>query len=404
MSRVACIPYGAYWSSPFAKWQGSLSHLHSLEFAAWQGRRELAARRLEGVAIDFGVLGTTVPQRGAFYGLPWLTGMMGFEQVAGPTVAQACATSARTIALAADAIAASSADCVFLMTADRVSNGPTLYHPDPAGPGGNGTTEAWVMDNFGRDPFARLSMLQTAENVARQEAISLAEQHDVALMRSAQYAAALADDRAFQQRFMQLPFEVPDGKFRKIRAALAGDEGIHPTTVAGLARLEPVLPGGTVTYGAQTHPADGHAAMFVTSAERATELSSRPEIRIRILGIGQGRVAKGLMPLAPVPAAQEALRRAGLPVSAITHVKTHNPFALGDIVLSRALEFPLEKMNGYGCSLIWGHPQGPTGMRAVIELIEQMVVEGGGVGLFAGCAAGDSAMAVLLSVEDGAGA
>ncbi|MCK9381422.1 MAG: hypothetical protein M0P95_17990, partial [Sulfuritalea sp.] len=80
-------------------------------------------------------------------------------------------------------------------------------------------------------------------------------------------------------------------------------------------------------------------------------------------------------------------------------VKTHNPFAVNDIAFARATGFPLEKMNNYGCSLIWGHPQGPTGLRSVIELIEELVLRGGGVALFGGCAAGDSGMAVVLRVS-----
>jgi acetyl-CoA acetyltransferase len=56
-------------------------------------------------------------------------------------------------------------------------------------------------------------------------------------------------------------------------------------------------------------------------------------------------------------------------------------------------------MNNYGCSLIWGHPQGPTGMRTIMELIEELVLKGGGYGLFQGCAAGDSAMAVVIKVS-----
>ena len=51
-------------------------------------------------------------------------------------------------------------------------------------------------------------------------------------------------------------------------------------------------------------------------------------------------------------------------------------------------------------SLVWGHPQGPTGLRGVIEMIEELVMKGGGYGLFVGCAAGDSAMAVILEVKD----
>lgn len=56
-------------------------------------------------------------------------------------------------------------------------------------------------------------------------------------------------------------------------------------------------------------------------------------------------------------------------------------------------------MNNNGCSLVWGHPQGPTGMRAVIEMIEELVLKGGGYGLFQGCAAGDTAMAVIIKVS-----
>jgi acetyl-CoA acetyltransferase len=106
------------------------------------------------------------------------------------------------------------------------------------------------------------------------------------------------------------------------------------------------------------------------------------------------------MPYAPIPAAQKALSKAGLTIDAIKAVKTHNPFIVNDIVFARETGFTLERMNNNGCSLIWGHPQGPTGLRAIIELIEELVEDGGGYGLFTGCAAGDSAMAVIIAVGD----
>jgi len=56
-------------------------------------------------------------------------------------------------------------------------------------------------------------------------------------------------------------------------------------------------------------------------------------------------------------------------------------------------------MNRFGCSLVWGHPQAPTGVRLIIELIEELVQSGGGYGLFTGCAAGDTALAVVVKVE-----
>ena len=106
------------------------------------------------------------------------------------------------------------------------------------------------------------------------------------------------------------------------------------------------------------------------------------------------------MPLAPIAAARAALAHAGLGLAAVKAIKTHNPFAVNDICFARAMGVKLEAMNRYGSSLIWGHPQGPTGMRLVIELIEELVLLGGGYGLFTGCSAGDSAAAVVVQVGD----
>ena len=157
---------------------------------------------------------------------------------------------------------------------------------------------------------------------------------------------------------------------------------------------------GTVTYGGQTHPADGHAAMVVTTGERAKEMSADPDIRVRLLGFGMARVDKAYMPAAPVPAARRALAQAGLALERIDAIKTHNPFAVNDVVFARETGADLEGMNNYGCSLIWGHPNSPTGLRATIELIEELALRGGGTGLFTGCAAGDSAMAIVVEVSE----
>ena len=62
--------------------------------------------------------------------------------------------------------------------------------------------------------------------------------------------------------------------------------------------------------------------------------------------------------------------------------------------------FALERMNTYGCSLVYGHPQGPTGARLIVELLHTLRLRGGGIGLFTGCAAGDTGAAVVVRVED----
>ena len=135
MLREAEIPYGAYWSTPFARWQGSLSHLHSLEFAAHVGQQELAKRNIPLDDFDHGILGLTVPQRHSFYGLPWVTGMIGAENVTGPTISQACATGARTLAAACQEVQSGLSDSTLIVTTDRTSNGPHVYYPAPSSPG-----------------------------------------------------------------------------------------------------------------------------------------------------------------------------------------------------------------------------------------------------------------------------
>ena len=400
MSYKAEIPYGAYWSTPFARWQGAFANLHSLEFAAHIARKELDLRGIPAEAIQHGVLGLSVPQAHSFYGLPWVAGRAGLGHIAGPTMMQACATGVRTLLAAAQEIEAGMCGASLALTCDRTSNGPHLYYPNPKGPGGTGAHEDWVMDNFGCDPLGSHSMLQTAENVAARHQITTEQQHEVVLMREGQYRDALADECAFQKRYMSLPFEVPDPSFKKTVGMIELDDGIRFSTREGLADLKLVLEGGTVTYGGQTHPADGNAGIIVAASEQAGELSRDRKIRLRLHGFGSARAELGYMPEASVPAAQRALVAAGMTMDRMDAVKTHNPFALNDVLFSRQTGVALEKMNNFGCSLVWGHPQAPMGTRSVIELIEELAQRGGGYGLFAGCAAGDTAMAVVIEVAD----
>ncbi|KQO40161.1 acetyl-CoA acetyltransferase [Acidovorax sp. Leaf84] len=395
----ASIPYGIYWSTPFAKWQGSLAEQNALTLAAKVADKALAEREVDRKGIDLGILGITNPQKGGFYGLPYVTGLLGLERVAGPTVQQACATSVRAMQMAAQEIECASSGCTLLVMADRQSNGPLIHYPNPKGPGGYGETERWVLDNMAQDPYARNSMLQTGENAARRYGISTAEQHAVKLRRFVQYQDALDNDRAFQRRFM-VSAPIAGGRGRKDGASLDADEGVFVTTAEGLATLKPVQDGGSVTFGGQTHPADGNAGMLITTADRAREMSRNKSISIEILAFGMARVEPGYMPVAPAPAAQLALRRAGVKAADLDAVKTHNPFAVNDIVLARETGFPWERMNNYGSSIVWGHPQAPTGLRGVIELIEELSMRGGGLGLFTGCAAGDTGHAVVIKVSD----
>ncbi len=404
MSYKAEIPYGVYWSTPFSKWQGSLSHLNAIAFGAHVAKLELTKRNVAIDDFDYGVLGTTIPQKHAFYGAPWLTGLIGAKDAGGPTINQACATGVRTLLAAVQEIEFGLVEKALVVNADRCSNGPHIVYPNPAAPGGTAEQENWVLDNFSYDPLGSNSMLQTAENVAKKHRLSFEEQHEVVLQRCDQYRSACAFDHAFHKRFITLPFAVPNVRFNKTITTLKGDEGVVLSSAEGLAKLKPVLPGGTVTFGSQTHPADGSAGLVVTTSDRAREISIDPSIRIRLQGFGMARTKQAYMPEAIIPAVQQALKQASLTIKDINAITSHNPFAVNDIVFAKAIGWDVMNMNNYGCSLVWGHPQGPTGTRSIIELIEELAIRGGGYGLFEGCAAGDTAMAVVLKVDNGQGA
>ena len=389
------IPAGMAWSSPFVKWQGSLAEVSSLDLAADVTGRALAGRGVEPDQADGLVLGWTIPQPDIFYGAPTLAARLGAGAVSGPMISQACATSVACLAAAAGTVTAGGG-LQLVVTTDRTSNGPQVLYPRPSSMGGAPTSTNWVLDSFARDPWAGTSMLAAGEAVAADAGISRRELDELTALRSDQYAKALADDRAFQRRYM-VEAHIP--RRRQPPQVIDADEGIRPAVLEEIAALPPAAADGQHTFATQTHPADGTAGALVTTVEQARELARGAGV-VRILATGFARVAKGRMPQAPVPAAQAALGAAGLAIEQVDAVTTHNPFAVNDIWFSRQTGFPLERMNSYGCSLIFGHPQGPTGLRSIAELIEELRERGGGTGLFTGCAAGDTGAAVVLRVDD----
>ena len=388
-----CIPVEAAWSSPFARWQGPAADVSSLDLAAQVTGRALADRGIEWPISQL-VLGITIPQKEAFFGTPALAARIGFGDVSGPMISQACATSVACVHVAAVDQQGSPDGARLVVATDRTSNGPHLVYPRPAAPGGIPDDENWVLDNFERDPVTGRSMLSTAEHVAAEAGIERAEIDSLAVRRYEQYLDALAHDRAFQRDWM-IPVTVGT---RREPVELDEDWGVRPIVAEKLAALEPIEEGGVISYGTQTHPADGAAGLVVTSPAQARGQGVEGPLA-HVLATGFARVEPGAMPKAPVPAARAALDDAGLAISQIHVIKTHNPFAVNDVWLARELEIDAEAVNPYGSSLVYGHPQAPTGLRGIVELLYALRRRGGGYGLFTGCAAGDTGAALVVEVD-----
>jgi acetyl-CoA acetyltransferase len=395
MLTKAYIPYGGYYSSPFVRWQGALANEHSIVLGANTSRRFFESRGWDPKTIDYVLVGSTVYQKQWFYSGPWASALMGATGAPGVLVSQACSTSTFSIYQAGMGIETGLFNNGWCLLADRCSNGPHATWPNPNGPGGQVISEDWVMDNFGKDPWAGGAMIQTAENVAKEYGVTREECDAITLRRQEQYQDSLANDREFQKRYM-FAAEVQISKKKSI--LLEADEGVTVSTKEGLAGLRPVLPDGVHTFGAQTFPADGNSGICVTTREKARELSSNPGLEIQVVSYGFSRTKKGYMAAAVAPSAQMALEKAGIKVSDLGAVKTHNPFAANDVVMAKVMGLDLNSMNNYGSSLIFGHPQAATGARLMIEGIEELALKGGGYLLFSGCAAGDTAASIVIKV------
>jgi len=347
--------------------------------------------------FDYFLLGKSVAQRYTFYGATWCAALVGNPDIAGLLVNQACTTSVTAMNQAASGIENDLYANVCCLMTDRTSNGPHIIWPNPPGPGGQVVAEDWVMDSFNYDPWGKIPIVETAENVAKliKGGITKEQCDEVTLRRYEQYTEALANEREFQKRYMfPLEFKIT----KKKTGILEEDEGVTTTTKEGLAKLKPVVPGGVLTFGSQTHPADGNCGFIVTTKEKAQELSVDSKVAIQIVSYGYARAPKAHMAMAPVPAARMALEKAGLDIEEIKAIKTHNPFIVNDIYMCREFDIDVMGINNYGSSIIFGHPQGPTAGRSVIELIEEIVLLGGGYGLFTGCAAGDLGAALVLKI------
>jgi acetyl-CoA acetyltransferase len=400
MLSKAFIPYKGYYSTPFSRWQGSMANENAITLAGATTKRWLAEKSWDPGMFDYLVFGNTIGQLHQFYASPWAAALMGAGGIPAVALSQACTTSTTCIFQAALGVEAGFYQNCYTLMADRCSNGPHTVWPNPMGPGAEVISENWMMDNFNADPNVGLKMIETAENVAKEGGITKEQCDDLAVRRYEQYLDALKDDRAFQKGYM---FAAEVKLSRKKTKLVEEDEGIMPTTREGLAGLKPVIPGGVLSFGAQTHPADGNCGLVVTTEDKAKELSADPAIPIQILSYGFSRTKPGYMAAAPVPASQMALEKAGLTIQDIKIIKTHNPFIVNDLYFAQQMGIEATGaenpgFNNYGCSMVYGHPQGPTAGRNIIEGLEETAMKGGGYFLWTGCAAGDTGGAMVFKV------
>ena len=390
----ARIPYGTWGSSFFPAWQTSaLAEINIGQFAGEAMNRILGLRKVPKSELDYLILGSTIPWHWKFWNAPLVASCLG-HRIPGFHMEQACATGLQAVVVAGAEVQSGANDVVGVLTFDRTSDSPVGVFPERR------TYERTVAlsdvwDNFGFDPAAGRAMINTAGNAARKHGLDRREVEELTYCRYQQYYDTKAS--GFLDRIL-VPLEVLNLQGRTL-GLVDEDAGVRKLTMDDLRQMREL--DTCVTAGMQTHASDGMATLLVTTADKAKELSPRPEIVIQFVAKAEVRTHPALMPEAPTLAVQKLLSRTGLTMADMAVVKSHNPFAVNDAILSKVLKHDWRKVNNTGCSLVWGHPQGPTLTRMLIEGLEEAVDLGGGLVMLLGCAAGDVGMAALFSVTEG---
>jgi acetyl-CoA C-acetyltransferase len=242
------------------------------------------------------------------------------------------------------------------------------------------------------DPFDRIHMGVTAENLARKYEISRELQDEFAL-RSQERARAAIEAGYFKDQI--LPLEV-----RKGRQTLTFDTDEHPrqTSAEALAKLPPAFqPGGDVTAGNASGINDGAAAIVLTTARKATELGLKP--KFRLVARAESAVPPETMGEGPIPAIRRVMERSGLTIDDMDTIELNEAFAAVAATCSTVLGLPEDRTNPNGGAIALGHPVGATGAILAVKAMYELERTGGRYGLVSLCIGGGQGIASIFERE-----
>jgi acetyl-CoA C-acetyltransferase len=234
-------------------------------------------------------------------------------------------------------------------------------------------------------------MIETAENLAKEYGITR-EAADEYAARSQQRAAAAWAGGRFDDEVV--PVVVPQKKGDPVH--FARDEGIRgDTTAESLAKLKPIVPGGTVTAGNSSQQNDAAAACLVVEESMLAKLGLEPA------GFLVGWAAAGCHPatmgIGPVPAVRRVFERSGLSFAKMDLVELNEAFACQVLAVLKGWNWnDPERLNVNGSGISLGHPIGATGVRMLATLLNELGRRGGRYGLETMCIGGGQGLAAVF--------
>jgi len=381
--------------TPVGKFQGSLSDLTAPQLGAIVVREAVKRANIESRQVDECIMGNVIsaglgqnPARQAALlgGIPPHVGAM--------TINKVCGSGLKAVALAAQAIQTGNSNIVVAGGMESMTNAPYLLPQARKGYrlGNAQVIDAMVHDGLW-DVYNNYHMGNTGENVAEKYGITRQEQDEYALN---SHRKALAAIRECRLKAQILPVEIPSKK--KGEPPLLFDKDESPredTTIEALRALKPAFKkDGTVTAGNAPGVNDGAAAVMVTSARRAKELSRDPMVRI-VAQATSGVEPKWVM-MAPVDAVRQIWKKTGWKNEDVDLYELNEAFAVQAIGVARELGLDLNKVNVNGGAVAIGHPIGASGARVLVTLIYEMMRRNVHRGIAALCLGGGNAVAMAV--------
>jgi acetyl-CoA C-acetyltransferase len=251
------------------------------------------------------------------------------------------------------------------------------------------------------DPAPGISMIQTAENLAKKYSIT---REDVDAFAATSFARALAAQEAgwFDGEIVPVSnetFELEGYKPRSIRLSgklTIADRDTHPrpTPPEVLAKLRTVFPNGVQTGGNSSALTDAAAAALVGSGAVAKRLGRAPLARVAAAAVVG--VAPEIMGIGPAPAIKLLLECSGLKLADIARFEINEAQGAQTLAVARELGLDMEKLNVKGGAIALGHPLAATGVRLTITCARQLKEIGARWGIASACIGGGQGIALLI--------
>jgi acetyl-CoA C-acetyltransferase len=240
------------------------------------------------------------------------------------------------------------------------------------------------------DPFNKIHMGITAENIAEKYGITR-EAQDAAALESQRRASAAIKAGYFKDQILGIEL-----KTRKGVTIFDQDEYVrHDAKLEDMQSLKPAFKkdGGTVTAGNASGITDGAAAVVIASGEAVRKFGLKP--LARLVGYGHAGVDPAFMGIGPVPATKSALARAALTVGDLDVIESNEAFAAQACAVTQELGFDPAKVNPNGSGISLGHPVGATGAINTVKLVYELQRTGGRYGLVTMCIGGGQGIAAI---------